>query len=101
MWLLDQLRSFAEGGQFENLGRQSEFDIRDEEVIYLDLSGSIDGHTSVIMELLISLVYERAKGTDKEVVFVIDKGRDIMADSEALEYLETIFRHHRYHYFPI
>jgi hypothetical protein len=64
VWLLDQLRPFAEGGQFENLGRQSEFNIRDEKVVYLDLQqrgGSIGGHTSLIMELLISLVYERAK----------------------------------------
>jgi hypothetical protein len=28
-----------------------------------------------LMELLITLVYERAKETDKEVVFVIDEAR--------------------------
>jgi len=98
--LLDQLRPFAEGGQFANLGRESEFDIRDEKVLYLDLvqqGGSIGGHTSLLMELLISLVYERAKETDKEVVFVIDEARYLMKDAETLEYLETIFRHHRHH----
>jgi type IV secretory pathway VirB4 component len=46
---------------------------------------------------LISLVYERAKETDKEVVFVIDEARYLMKDAETLEYLETIFRHHRHH----
>jgi type IV secretory pathway VirB4 component len=100
VWLLDQLRPFAAGGQFENLGRASEFDIRDEKVLYLDLvqqGGSIGGHTSLLMELLISLVYERAKETDKEVVFVIDEARYLMKDAETLEYLETIFRHHRHH----
>jgi hypothetical protein len=100
VWLLDQLRPFAEGGQFENLGRASEFDIRDEKVLYLDLvqqGGSIGGHTSLLMELLISLVYERAKETDKEVVFVIDEARYLMKDAKTLEYLETIFRHHRHH----
>jgi type IV secretory pathway VirB4 component len=100
VWLLDQLRPFAAGGQFENLGRESEFDIRDEKVLYLDLvqqGGSIGGHTSLLMELLISLVYERAKETDKEVVFVIDEARYLMKDAETLEYLETIFRHHRHH----
>jgi type IV secretory pathway VirB4 component len=100
VWLLDQLRPFAEGGQFANLGRESEFDIRDEKVLYLDLvqqGGSIGGHTSLLMELLISLVYERAKETDKEVVFVIDEARYLMKDAETLEYLETIFRHHRHH----
>jgi len=100
VWLLDQLRPFAEGGQFANLGRESEFDIRDEKVLYLDLvqqGGSIGGHTSLLMELLISLVYERAKETDKEVVFIIDEARYLMKDVETLEYLETIFRHHRHH----
>lgn len=100
VWLLDQLGPFAERGQLENLGRQSEFDIREEKVLYLDLAqqgGSIGGQTSLLMELLISLVYERAKETDKEVVFVIDEARYLMKDSSTLEYLETIFRHHRHH----
>jgi type IV secretory pathway VirB4 component len=100
VWLLDQLRPFAEGGQFANLGRQSEFDIRDERLVYLDLTqqgGQLGGHTSLLMELLISLVYERAKETAKEVVFVIDEARYLMKDRATLEYLETIFRHHRHH----
>jgi type IV secretory pathway VirB4 component len=100
IWLLGQLRPFAAGGQLENLGRHSEFDIRDEKVLYLDLvqqGGSIGGQTSLLMELLISLVYERAKETKQEVVFVIDEARYLMKDSATLEYLETIFRHHRHH----
>jgi type IV secretory pathway VirB4 component len=100
VWLLDQLRPFGENGQLENLGRHSEFDIRDEDIVYLDLQqqgGSIGGHTSLLMELLITLVYERAKITDKSVVLVVDEARYILSDSATLEYLETIFRHHRHH----
>ncbi|MEF8825383.1 MAG: transferase [Halapricum sp.] len=100
VWLLDQLRPFDSGGRFENLGRESEFDIRDEDVVYLDLAqrgGSLGGHTSLLMELLVSLVYERAKETEKEVVFIIDEARYLMKDAETLSYLETIFRHHRHH----
>jgi len=99
-WLIDQLRPFAEDGRYENLGRETEFNIRDEKVIYLDLAqqeGSLGGSTSLIMQLLISLVYERAKETDKEVVFVIDEARYIMQDAASLEYLEIVFRHHRHH----
>ncbi|WP_049889202.1 VirB4 family type IV secretion system protein [Natronolimnohabitans innermongolicus] len=99
-WLIDQLRPFAEDGRYENLGRETEFDIRDEKVIYLDLAqqeGSLGGSTSLVMQLLISLVYERAKETDKEVVFVIDEARYIMQDAASLEYLEIVFRHHRHH----
>ncbi|MFC5973457.1 VirB4 family type IV secretion system protein [Halomarina salina] len=100
LWLLNQLRPFAGGGQLENLGRASEFDIRDESVVYLDLvqqGGSLGGHTSLLMELLISLVYEHAKQVEKEVVFVIDEARYCLSETSTLEYLETIFRHHRHH----
>ncbi|ELZ29040.1 transfer complex protein, partial [Halogeometricum pallidum JCM 14848] len=99
-WLLDQLRPFEEEGRHANLGKPSEFDIRDEKVIYLDLAqqeGSVDSSTALTMQLLISLVYERAKETDKEVVFVIDEARYIMQDAASLAFLETVFRHHRHH----
>lgn len=49
------------------------------------------------MELLISLVYERAKESEKEVVFVIEEAWYLMKDAATLEYLETIFRPHRHH----
>ncbi|GGC49004.1 VirB4 family type IV secretion system protein [Haloferax sulfurifontis] len=99
-WLLGQLRLFEEGERYANLGRQSEFNIRDEKVIYLDLAqqeGSVSSSTALTMQLLISLVYERAKETDKEVVFVIDEARYIMQDAASLAFLETVFRHHRHH----
>ncbi|RDZ59704.1 transferase, partial [Haloferax sp. Atlit-12N] len=67
---------------------------------YLDLAqqeGSVDSSTALTMQLLISLVYERAKETDKEVVFVIDEARYIMQDAASLAFLETVFRHHRHH----
>ncbi|WP_240479587.1 VirB4 family type IV secretion system protein [Haloprofundus marisrubri] len=99
-WLLDQFRPFEEGGRYANLGKQTEFDIRNEDIIYLDFGqkdGSVGGSTSLIMQLLISLVYERAKETDKEIVFVIDEARYIMQDTATLQFLETVFRHHRHH----
>ncbi len=99
-WLLDQLRPFEEGGRHANLGTESEFDIRDEKVIYLDLAqqeGRVDSGTALTMQLLISLVYERAKVSEKEVVFYIDEARYLMQDAASLAFLETVFRHHRHH----
>jgi len=99
-WLLDQLRPFEEDGRHANLGQESDFDIRDEKVIYLDLAqqeGSVDSSTALTMQLLISLVYERAKVSEKEVVFYIDEARYIMQDAASLAFLETVFRHHRHH----
>jgi len=98
-WLIDQLRPFGEGGRYENLGRETEFDIRDEKIIYLDLAqqeGSLGGSTSLVMQLLITLVYERAKEVG-EVVFVIDEARYVLQEAANLEFLETVFRHHRHH----
>ncbi|MFK8215532.1 VirB4 family type IV secretion system protein [Haloferax volcanii] len=99
-WLLDQLRPFEDDGRHANLGQESDFDIRDEKVIYLDLAqqeGSVDSSTALTMQLLISLVYERAKVSEKEVVFYIDEARYIMQDAASLAFLETVFRHHRHH----
>ncbi|SFQ13124.1 MULTISPECIES: VirB4 family type IV secretion system protein [Halolamina] len=99
-WLLDQLRPFEEDGRHANLGTESAFDIRDEKVIYLDLAqqeGSVDSGTALTMQLLISLVYERAKVSEQEVVFYIDEARYIMQDAASLAFLETVFRHHRHH----
>ena len=99
-WLLDQLRPFEGGGRHANLGQASDFDIHDEKVIYLDLAqqeGSVDSSTALTMQLLISLVYERAKISDTEVVFYIDEARYIMQDAASLAFLETVFRHHRHH----
>ncbi len=99
-WLIDQLRPFAEGGRFANLGRPTEFDIRDESLICLDLGqqeGNVGGSTSLLMQLLISLVYERVKETPQEAAFVIDEARYVMQDTASLSFLETVFRHHRHH----
>ncbi|ELZ39215.1 transfer complex protein [Halorubrum californiense DSM 19288] len=99
-WLIDQLRPFAPDGQFAHLGRASEIDFGSTDLVYLDLAqqeGRVGGRTSLVMQLLISSVYERAKETDKEVVFVIDEARYVLRDAENLAFLETIFRHHRHH----
>ncbi|TKX82281.1 VirB4 family type IV secretion system protein [Halorubrum sp. SD626R] len=99
-WLIDQLRPFGPDGQFAHLGRASEVDFQETDLIYLDLAqqeGRVGGRTSLVMQLLISLVYERAKQTAKEVVFVIDEARYVLRDAENLAFLETIFRHHRHH----
>ena len=92
VWLLDQLRPFALGGGSENLGRQREFGIEDEWVVSLDLTDqgdSIGGHTSLLMGLLISQVYERAKGTDNRAVSVVDEARYLLKDVARLDALQT------------
>ena len=98
--LVYQLRVFDDGERYANIGEPTAFDLREESVLYLDLGqqeGSIGEDTGLLMQLLISQVYELAKETDREVVFVIDEARYVLKDAASLSFLETVFRHHRHH----
>jgi hypothetical protein len=96
--LIHQLRPFVQGA-FQNLAKQSEFDLRGEDVVYLDLSQQ--EHTAsgggITMQLLFSLVYERAKETPKDVIFLIDEARFLMRDAKNLEFLGQRVRHSRHY----
>lgn len=95
--LIGYLRPFVDG-EYENLSQSSEFDLRDEDVVYLDLSqqeGS-GGGSGLMMQLLFSLVYERAKETPKDVIFLIDEARYLMRDATSLEFLGQRVRHSRH-----
>jgi hypothetical protein len=99
--LLTDLRpSFRPEGDFSNLAQPSEFDL-DAPVIYLDLhqEESVRGNaeTSLMMQVLFNAVYERAKGTDKRVVFVIDEAHYLLHDTISLGFLETAVRHSRHY----
>ncbi len=92
------LNSFTEGGKYENLSNKTELNLRDEEVVYFNLSqqeGS--GNLGLMMHLLLSEVYERAKETDKKVLFCIDEAHYIMSDARSLDFLEQAVRHSRHY----
>ncbi|WP_217353084.1 VirB4 family type IV secretion system protein [Haloprofundus sp. MHR1] len=99
--LLKDLRpSFHEGGDLANLAKPTEFDL-DSHVVYLDLHQE-EGtrgrtETSLMMQVLFNAVYERAKGTEKRVVFAIDEAHYLMNDTTSLEFLETAVRHSRHY----
>ncbi|WP_435180958.1 VirB4 family type IV secretion system protein [Halorussus sp. AFM4] len=96
--LISYLRPFVDG-QYENLARPSEFDLRGEDVVYLDLSqqeGS-GGGSGLMMQLMFSLVYERAKETEKNVIFAIDEARYLMREAKSLEFLGQRVRHSRHY----
>ena len=99
--LLKDLRpSFREGGDLENLAQPTEFDF-DRKVTYLDLHQEEGSRgrteTSLMMSVLFNAVYERAKQTDKRVVFAIDEAHYLMNDATSLEFLETAVRHSRHY----
>jgi type IV secretory pathway VirB4 component len=53
--------------------------------------------TSLMMQVLFKAVYERAKKTEKRVVFVIDEAHYLMHDATSLSFLETAVRHSRHY----
>jgi hypothetical protein len=99
--LLVELRpSFHVDGDLAHLSRPTEFDL-DSNVIYLDLHQEEGTHgrtqTSLMMQVLFKAVYERAKTTEKRVIFVIDEAHYLMNDSTSLTFLETAVRHSRHY----
>lgn len=88
---------FSEGGEYSNLARESEIDLEDNDVHYIDLKqreGS--GKTSLMMHLLLSEVYEAAKKHDGKTLFAIDEAHMLLQDAESLDFLELVVRHSRH-----
>jgi hypothetical protein len=69
--------------------------------LYLDLhqEEGVRGRTqtSLMMQVVFNAVYERAKQTEKKVVFVIDEAHYLMSDGASLGFLETVVRHSRHY----
>jgi len=96
--LLLAMEPFMEGGEMGNMGMHSDLDIEGEDVIYLDLQQQeARGSLGLMMNLLFSSVYERAKQSDRKIIFAIDEARYIMRDQSALEFLEQAIRHSRHY----
>lgn len=96
--LLVALQPFRKGGEFENLSKETEIDISQSRVTYLDLQQQEGrGGTGLMMQLLFNAVYERAKNTENKVIFAIDEARYIMKDAANLDFLEQAVRHSRHY----
>lgn len=96
--LVLSMSAFSEGGQYENLSKESDLDLADEDMVYFNLSqqeGS--GNLGLMMHILLSEVYEKAKETDKKVMFCIDEAHYIMSDARSLDFLEQAVRHSRHY----
>lgn len=63
-------------GDLSNLSQETSFDL-DSPVIYLNLHQDEGtrgrSETCLMMQVLFNAVYERAKGTEKNVIFVIER----------------------------
>lgn len=92
------LRPFV-SGEYENLGKKSEIDIQGNDFIYVDLSpqeSSEGGGSGLMMQLLFQILYEQAKTTPKEVIFIIDEAQFMLKEGQSLEFLSQRVRHARH-----
>lgn len=84
-------------GEFRNLAGESDIDIRGSKVTYLDLQqGEGQREIGLMMQLLLDAVYERAKSTEKKVIFCIDEAHYLMQNEASLDWLERLTRHSRH-----
>lgn len=96
--LIINMEPFTEGGEFENLTRNTQISISDNRVTYLDLQQQEGANgTGLMMQLLFNAVYERAKTTDNKMIFVMDEARYIMREADSLAFLEQAVRHSRHY----
>jgi len=86
-------------GQYQNLGKKSEMNIKGEDFIYVDLEqqeSSKGGGSGLMMQLLFQIIYERSKASEKEVIFIIDEAQYMLKDGASLEFLSQRVRHARH-----
>lgn len=92
------LRPFV-NGEYENLGKPSDVDIDGNDFVYVDLSpqeSSEGGGAGLMMQLLFQILYEKAKTTPKEVIFIIDEAQFMLKDGASLDFLSQRVRHSRH-----
>jgi hypothetical protein len=93
-----RLQDFQEGREFSYLAGETEIDLHGNDVIYLDLSQQESSGTSgLMMKILFEQVYQRAKQTDKRVLFCIDEAHYMMDEDDDLEFLSQAVRHSRHY----
>ncbi|SEP19702.1 hypothetical protein SAMN04487948_12046 [Halogranum amylolyticum] len=92
------MRPFMGNGEFSNLAGETEVNISDEKVVYLDLQqGEADREIALMMQLLFDNVYQRAKETDKRVILAVDEAHYLMEHEGSLQWLDRATRHSRHY----
>ena len=96
--LLLRMEPFKEGGEYHNLAQPTEIDIKENDVIYLDLQQIPEesDNLGIMMQLLFMKIYQNAKSTEDKVGITIDEAHKILGDENITGGLEELFRHSRH-----
>jgi hypothetical protein len=97
--LNNDLEPFSENGKYEHLTRQTEIDMEESGFLYLDLQQYENEQDSggLMMELLVSQVYEQAKVHDHPSMLAIDESHYMLRRSSSMESLKQASRHGRHY----
>jgi hypothetical protein len=97
--LLMSLEPFREGNSLSNLARPTDLVVGESSCTYVDMQqvSARDDTSGLMMQLLFSMLYQKMKNSEDEVMMVIDEAHKIMRDSEQLGFLEEVFRHSRHY----
>ena len=89
---------FDAGGVYHHLTGPTDIDISDSDVLYLDLQ-RYEGEqkTGLMMQLLVSQVYEQAKVSPDPTIMAMDESHYMLKNSTDLAFLKQAIRHSRHH----
>lgn len=94
--LLLTLQPCMDGGSLDNLARDTEVTI-DAAVTYFDLQTTSDVPTAVLLQALITSVYEQAKQNTGKTVIVIDSLRHLLETAPDIGFFAPHLDHDRYY----
>lgn len=96
--LVGKFEVFKEGRRYHNLAQQSEVNLFQNDLLYLDISSDDgEGGVGTMTQVIIQQVYELAKSSDRPVVFIMDEAHVLLGDEETKRNLNTITRHSRHY----
>lgn len=96
--LNNDLEPFSSGGKYEHLTRQTEIEFEDSGMVYLDLQRyENDSDSGLMMQLLVSQIYEQAKTSSNPSVLGIDESHYMLKQDSEMEFLKQAVRHSRHY----
>jgi ERCC4-type nuclease len=89
--------ALQEGGEFEHLSQETSIDLKNIDVLYLDLQNYENETTAgLMMGPLLTSVLEQAKEIDEPMALAMDEFHYMLANSSSLETLKQAYRHSRH-----
>jgi hypothetical protein len=95
----NEIEPFRENGEYYNLTKQTDLGIEDGGFVYLDLQEYENDEKTggLMMQLLISQIYEQTKSSPNPSVVSFDEARYMFQTSSNLGFLRQIVRHSRHY----